>query len=310
MRTGLRLLALALPLSLALLGPTAVPAKPARPSPAAPAAVSQPAPAARPALWKVADADTTIWLFGTIHALPPGLTWLDGPVATALKGSDELVTEIPETDAATMQAAVLAHAVLPAGQTLRAMMNEADRARFEQALAGFGLPAEAFDRFEPWYAAVALTALPLARSGYSSANGVEERIAAEAHTLGRPRWGLETAEDQLHMFDSLPLDVQTTYLHEVIEALPTLDAQLGEMVREWQAGHAEKLAELLNAEEDDPRMVEALLTNRNRSWAGWVVRRLDRPGVVFMAVGAGHLAGKDSVQEMLRQRGIEAVRVQ
>lgn len=298
----IRLVARALSLLAALLLPTGLLAQTPVAAPAA-------APA-RPALWKVADANTTIWLFGTIHALPPGIKWLDGPVESALAGSAELVTEIPETDPATMQAAVMDHALLPPGQSLRALLPEADRTRMEQALAGFGLPVEAFDRFEPWYAAVALTTLPLAKTGYSAANGVEEQMSARIARLGRPRIGLETAQQQLALFDSLPRDVQLRYLHEVLDGLPTLDSELAGIVREWSAGHAEKLAELLNADEDDPQMVAALLTNRNRTWADWVSKRLSQPGTVFVAVGAGHLAGKGSLQDVLKQRGIEAVRVQ
>ena len=301
-----RALALSLSPVLALLAPASLPAHAETA-----AAVVAPVPvAARPALWKIADADTTIWLFGTIHALPPGIHWMDGPVVAALRDSAQLVTEIPETDPAAMQSAVMGHALLPEGQTLRALLTEADRPKFEAALAGVGLPPEAFDRFEPWYAAVALTTLPLAKSGYTAANGVEEQISAEHRRLGRLRIGLETAEDQLAMFDSLPRDVQLRYLHEVLEGLPTLDSELAGIVREWSAGHAEKLAELLNADEDDPRMVTVLLTNRNHAWADWLGKRLNQPGTVFMAVGAGHLAGKDSVQALLKQRGIVAVRVQ
>lgn len=302
MRSPIRLFARVLSLLAALLLPAGLSAETA-------AVVAAP-PLARPALWKVSDVDTTIWLFGTIHALPPGIPWLNGPVKAALRGSQQLVTEIPETDPAAMQAAVLDHALLPAGQSLRALLPEADRAKFEQALAGFGLPPEAFDRFEPWYAAVALTTLPLAKTGYSAANGVEEQISTEIGKLGRPRIGLETAEQQLALFDSLPRDVQLRYLHEVLDGIPTLDSELAGIVREWSAGHAEKLAELLNADEDDPEMVAALLTNRNRTWADWVSKRLNQPGTVFVAVGAGHLAGKDSVQDLLKQRGIVAARVQ
>ncbi|MBC2669418.1 TraB/GumN family protein [Novosphingobium piscinae] len=307
MRLPLRLLA-AFVASVLIAFAALVPASlTARPAAKAPAAARQ---TVRPALWKVADGDTTIWLFGTIHALPARLPWLSGPIARALGNADELVTEIPETDPAQMQAAVIANAMLPTGQTLRGQLAPADAARLEQALAGFGLPPEAFDRFEPWYAAVALSTLPLAKQGYSADNGVDERIAAEMRARGKPRTGLETADDQLRMFDSLPAEVQTRYLHEVLESLPTLNRQLEEMVRAWQAGQADRLAELLNAEEDDPRMVQTLLTDRNRAWAGWVAKRLNRPGVVFMAVGAGHLAGKDSVQDMLRARGIAVARVQ
>jgi uncharacterized protein len=56
--------------------------------------------------------------------------------------------------------------------------------------------------------------------------------------------------------------------------------------------------------------MELLLTNRNRAWAEWIAARLDKPGVVFMAVGAGHLAGEQSVQAQLAARGIASSRVQ
>ena len=47
-----------------------------------------------PALWKVADADTTIYLFGTVHALPQGKEWFDGRIERAFDASDEMVTEV------------------------------------------------------------------------------------------------------------------------------------------------------------------------------------------------------------------------
>jgi len=275
--------------------------------------VPAPAPAAasaKPALWKIADKDTTIWLFGTVHALPDGVNWMTGPVEAAVKGSDQLVTEIPETPQEVMKQAVLQNALLPEGKTLRSLLSDDTRAKFERALTKFSLPVEAFDRFEPWYAAVALTALPLAQSGYSPANGVDERIGAEMKRLGRPRIGLETAQDQFRMFDSLPLDVQKHYLGEVLDGIATINEELAAIVREWTAGDPAKLAQLLNADEDDPRMVKALLTDRNKTWATWLQRRLAQPGTVFVAVGAGHLAGKDSVQDVLTRAGVKVTRVQ
>jgi len=278
--------------------------------PAAVVTTALPAPAPRPALWKVADADTTIYLFGTIHALPPGVQWMTGPIEQALASSEQLVTEIPDTPPEEMKAAVLSNAMLPAGQNLRQMLDDAQRAKFESAVTGFGFPVDAFDRFEPWYAAVALTALPLEKIGYTAGNGVEERIAAEALRLRKPRMGLETAAYQLAMFDGLPRDVQKTYLMEVLNDLPTIRQDLAAIVAEWSAGNADKLAELLNAEQDDPRMVAALLTGRNKMWANWIKARLNRPGTVFMAVGAGHLAGKDSVQDLLGKAGVTVTRIQ
>lgn len=263
-----------------------------------------------PALWKVADGDTTIYLFGTIHLLPQGLDWFKGPLADAFAAADELVTEIPEIDEATSQAVLMKHAILPNGQSLRAGMSAKERASFERTLAEFGLPADAFDRFRPWYAAVVLTTLPLQRKGYSLASGVEADLTRRAKDLGRPRTGLETLDYQLGLFAAFPPKVQRKYLFDVIGALPDLEKDVALLVEAWRIGNAARLAELMNAEQDDPVMVLALLTNRNKAWARWIEARLTRPGTVFMAVGAGHLGGKGSVQDQLLRLGIRVERVQ
>ena len=55
--------------------------------------------------------------------------------------------------------------------------------------------------------------------------------------------------------------------------------------------------------------LRVLLTERNQRWAGWVKQRLGKPGTVFVAVGAGHLAGPESVQAQLKRLGVKAERV-
>lgn len=264
----------------------------------------------RPALWKVEDADTAIYLFGTIHALPAGVDWFRGPVASAFESADELVTEVAESSPAQVQGAVLGMAVLPAGVSLRDQIAPADRHPFEQALHKLGMPATALDRFEPWYAAIALATVPLARDGFTTENGVEALLDRRAKDGAKPHIGLETAVFQLSLFDSLPADVQHRYLREVVKSLPDLKTEIGAMTEAWQRGDAETLARLINEDESDPALMEALLVNRNRTWAEWIRQRMDRPGAVFMAVGAGHLAGKDSVQDFLRAHGLTAQRVQ
>lgn len=300
---------LLVPLSaFALLGPASM-AQQQLPTPQP--VVAAPAPImAKPALWKVSDADTTIYLFGTIHLLPKGIEWFDGPVATAFGQSQELITEIPEIAEGESISMMLKHGTLPAGQTLRGMMSDAERAKYDAAMTGMGLPPAAFDRYKPWFAAVALATLPLHKAGYSMENGIDNQLDKRNKELGRPRSGLETLDYQLGIFDSFSPEVQKTYLFSVIDALPTIPEEIQKMVDAWTRGDVDQLAVLLNSETDDPALYEALLTKRNRNWAGWIDNRLDQPGVVFIAVGAGHLGGKDSVQAFLAKDGIKAVRVQ
>ncbi len=268
------------------------------------------APPARPAMWQVRDADTIIYLFGTVHALPPGVDWLNGPVAAAFDRSQELVTEIVESDSAGMQSAVLAKATLPAGKTLRAMLTPGQRTAFEATLRLNSLPPGAFDRFKPWYAAMVLSTLPVLRDGYDPENGVDTLLGARAMAAKRPHSALETAEYQLGLFDSLPQATQLHYLNEVVTDLPKASDELHQMIEAWKLGDAAKLAQLMNEEEDAPELMELLLHNRNRNWAEWIKARLDRPGTVFVAVGAGHLAGAGSVQDVLTTKGIASTRLQ
>lgn len=293
---------------LAFLGPAtlAQQAQPAAPAPAA-APVQR---VATPALWKVSDKDTTIYLFGTIHLLPEGIDWYHGKLATAFESSGELVTELPDISAGEAASLSLKMGTLPAGQSLRAGMTTDELARYEGAMKSLGLPVGAFDRFKPWFAAVALAIVPLQRAGYSMDNGIETQLDKRNKALGRPRYGLETLEYQLGIFDGLPESVQRKYLFDVIDAVPTIPQDIGKMVDAWVKGDAAELAVLLNSETDDPALYDALLTKRNKNWAVWIDNRLDKPGVVFIAVGAGHLGGKDSVQELLRKQKIKAVRVQ
>ena len=288
-------------------------AAPPPPSPAAPVAQLEVVPsgtAAHPAVWKVSDADTTIYLFGTIHALPQGIDWFGSKVSSSFDASQELVTEIVQSNPEQLQAAVRAKAMLPEGKTLRAMLAPEQRAKFDAVLTGYGIPLTALDRFKPWYAAVFLSALPVLRDGYATQNGVEELLDARAKAAGRPHLALETAEYQLGLFDSLSPETQLRYLNEVVADLPSARNELTAMVEAWKKGDAETLARLMNEDEDEPALMERLVTNRNRTWAGWIKARLQRPGTVFVAVGAGHLAGQGCVQDQLRARGITAVRVQ
>jgi hypothetical protein len=260
-----------------------------------------------PALWQVADKDTTIYLFGTVHALPQTTSWFDGRIERAFNASDELVTEIDVSNSAGSAQALQSASQLPAGQSLRGLMTAEDRQQYEAALVGLGLPVEALDRYEPWFAAMTLSLLPLLRSGYDTQSGVELSLGGRAGS--KKRDALETIEQQVALFDGLPQEAQLAFLDETVEKLPEATTSLDAMVAEWLEGDAVELANLINAELTDPVLYERLLTARNASWTGWIENRLERPGTVFVAVGAGHLAGRGSVQEQLKERGLRVKRV-
>ncbi|WP_226700870.1 TraB/GumN family protein [Qipengyuania gaetbuli] len=263
-----------------------------------------------PAMWKVADEDTTIYLFGTVHALPDDVNWLRPDIASALNDSDTLVTEITagEMEDPSSQMAIAAKAMLPQDQSLRDTLSDEDRAVYEAALVKLGLPPGAFDRFEPWFAGMTLAVLPLMQQGYNPESGVEKVIDTEAGP-DRTRAALETLQSQIDIFDTLPADAQVEFLMSSARDPMAIVNMMDQMVAEWMEGDADDLAKIMNMGLSDPALADALLYKRNERWAQWIDERLDKPGAVFIAVGAGHLAGQKSVQDYLSARGIEVSRV-
>jgi hypothetical protein len=218
-----------------------------------------------------------------------------------------MVTEVDLRDQTASSTAMQQAGLLPQGQSLREMMTPENRQQFEAAVVGLGLPVATLDPMEPWLAALTLSLLPLLQQGYKTDSGVEMALSAQAGT--KDRGALETVSQQIDLFDGMPLDAQLTFLDKTVEAMPDAKGTLDAMVDEWMVGDADALATLLNAEIDDPALYARLLTRRNANWAQWIQQRLQQPGTVFVAVGAGHLAGAESVQRQLARRGVKVERV-
>ena len=265
---------------------------------------------ADPALWVVKDADTTIYLFGTIHVLKPGLSWFDEAVKTAFDKSDQLVLEMVQPDQATMQQIVLKNGIVTTGPTLTEQLPADKRGAYLKALTEAGLTPQAFDRMKPWLAGVTLSIMPIQKLGYDPKNGPETVLADAAKAAGKPVAGLETAEQQIGYFNGLSQKAQIEFLTSTVEDLPKAGEEMAEMVDEWAKGDPDALAKTMNESlKDSPEVAKTLLTDRNARWATWIKARMAKPGTIFIAVGAGHLAGNDSVQAQLARQGIKAQRI-
>ena len=288
--------------------PAAPPAE--APAPTAPAAPPAPLPDADPALWVVRDADTIIYLFGTFHLLD-GRPWFNDEVRTAFDSSDELVLEalVPD-DPASLQPMVMRYAMYPDGGRLSDRLTPAQNQALNAALAPMGVPTGAFDRFEPWFVSMTLAVLAAQRLGVGTADGPETLLMRAARARNIPMTPLEGLEWQFILFDAVPDAQQVSWLVQTLESNDELDEALAPMLAAWSAGEVDRLVALMNESSDhDPALHRLLFTNRNAAWASWIQARLRRPGTVFLAVGAGHLAGNDSVQAALQARGVRAERV-
>ncbi|HEV2079437.1 MAG TPA: TraB/GumN family protein [Allosphingosinicella sp.] len=282
----------------------------------APSAQLQSAPAVSaqtgPALWELSDADTKIYLFGTIHMLPKGQQWRTPALERAIAESGELVTEVVIGDnPAGAAQAMMKLGTSPGLPPLIERVPEAKRPALARAMAASRIPAGALDRLETWVAAITLTAGSFQSLGFEAGLGVEEGLNADYKAKGRPISGLETVEEQFGFFDQLSEKAQRELLESALEDPAKVREQLAAMLRTWSSGDEAGMARTFDTElKKMPELREILLVRRNQRWAQWLKERLDRPGTILVAVGAGHLAGDESVQAMLRKRGLKVRRVQ
>lgn len=270
-----------------------------------------PAAQAAPALWAVKDADTTIYLFGTIHALPNGAQWLEGPVRQAFEKSDTLVLETVTPKDENELAPVVMSLGFGAGQPpLAERVAASERPQLAAAAKEAGVPVAALNAMETWLATVTLSAQQLTRLGLDRKLGVEKQLTARAQASGKTVTGLETVAEQMGFLDTLPEADQRAYLSATLKQWPEMKTRIGELISRWTAGDVEGLGSEMNeAMRETPKLAKVLLTDRNARWADWIAKRMAKPGTVFLAVGAGHLAGGDSVQAMLAKRGLKAERL-
>ena len=274
-------------------------------------ALAQTRPDLDPAMWVVKDADTTIYLFGTVHALDGKSDWFNDEVKTAFDSSSELVMEIitPE-DPAAVAPLLQKYAIDTSGKSLTSKLSPKHQMVLATKLKALGMPPSALDRFRPFFAAMTLTVLDMQLLGINPENGVEKQLtkAAKERKIGIGQ--VESMEAQMAMLNALDEKEQVRLLEKTLEESTEAKEMLGKLIGAWGKGDAEAVAAELNkTNTESPALYKLLIADRNKAWAEWIDKRLDQPGRVFMAVGAGHLAGPDSVQRYLKDKGIASARV-
>ena len=279
----------------------------------APATAKTPA-VARPALWQVSDADTTIYLFGTIHLLPDDIQWRTAKFDKALQGSQQLIVEtiVDQKDPTKVMSAMASLAFnQPNLRPLAQRVSAAKRPALEAAIKKSGFPPQAFDRMETWAAAFILLGNQYREMHLKGDSGVEAVLRDTFNTEGKPVGELETNLEQFGFFDRLPEKAQEALLEGAIDDSKSADAEFTGMLSAWSNGDVQGIARTFDRDlSGSPELAQALIHQRNANWSKWIEHRMTQPGALMIAVGAGHLAGKDSVIAMLQRDGYRVRRVQ
>lgn len=263
---------------------------------------------AKPALWAIKDKDSTIYLFGTIHVLKPTTEWSSPRIAEAFKAADDVVMEIEQPEGAAPVQDLMTRYGVDQTAPLSSKLNPEAYAKLATALKGLGLPPESLETMRPWRAALTVSLTPLLRAGYDPESGVEKLLTAQAKAAGKPISAFETLEQQVRFFADMSQDQEVHLLESTLDEIDEGPAEIDALVAGWAAGDQTELERQMvdGLRKDYPDVYKLLLVDRNKVWAGQLKTKLAGSGVSFVAVGAGHLAGPDSLQVQLAKLGIKA----
>ena len=272
---------------------------------AAPVAAS-----AAPAIWEVSDADSKVWLFGSVHVLPKDMSWRTPKLDELLQQSEQVYFE---ADIGPLgQLAVVMNGIrMGLGDKVDwvATLTAEQKDKLTSVVTPLGLSVEQLGALQPWLADAMIQETIIERLGYSPSSGVDSTLQAE---LPKERKGyFETVAGQLALLAADPVDVQVKRLMITVDTVPTLGKEMTDMATAWLAGDVDLLAKQIA---DDPTMDEnftkSLVTNRNADWVLTIEDLLKENHNDLIVVGAGHLAGDGSVIDLLGKAGFTVQRIQ
>lgn len=275
-----------------------------------------------PLLWKVSDADNSLYLLGSFHLLKPGDYPLSTDVDAAFADAESVVFELSPEE---MNSPELARNMERAGQRdKRSSLNDdlspatAERlARWSHAqrtaLAALQLDAQALQQYDAWYAGLLISLIEMSKLGLDPELGLDQYFGDRANTAGKPTSGLEPAAAQIAFFDSMSRAEQVQFLEEALASSENGSQDTLKLHDDWRKGDAEALWREMAADfrRDYPALYRRVNVARNDAWLPKLEARLKRRGTddALVVVGSLHLLGEDGLVEKLRAKGYTVERI-
>jgi len=262
------------------------------------------------AVWSMKGVHNTVYLAGSVHALPKDQAQLSPQLELAYQASDTIVMEVDLDDLNPLEAVefVTSHGTLPAEQTLADVIGAHQYADIVKLANSLELPEMAISRLEPWAAAMVLTQFALMKSGFDPQLGVDMQLTERARGDGKPIEGLETVVEQLGIFDSSSMAEQSKFLIDAAKDVPGMHADLERLIKSWRAGDMRGLEREFKKERSEaPALYDQLLGTRNRKWLPKIEALLDGDHNYLVLVGTLHFVGRDGLLDLLTRAGHKPV---
>ncbi len=257
-------------------------------------------------LWSMKTAKNSVYFLGSIHLLKRDSYPLAAEIENAYEDCTNIVFEA-DLDAMkdpAFQAMMLTLGLYPEGQTIEQDISRETYEALKAKMKAAGLPMAQFSRFRPWICGQTLTVIELQRLGFNVMYGIDTYFYSKARKDKKKMVFLEAAEYQLKLLGEMDRHDQENFLRQTLKELEVIGKMAPDMLNAWETGDIDGLNEIMTISfEEHPEIHERLVTRRNRAWISKIRNLAHQDGNVLVIVGAGHLIGKESVLDLLKERG-------
>lgn len=266
-----------------------------------------------PAMWKITDADSTLYLFGTVHLMQPDINWQRRDMQAAFDDVGTVFFETPDDDKSALRTSMLQrqYGVYPPGERLSDHLDGINFNRLTAAAYNADVPLSRLESFKPWLAADILVVAGADKAGLRYENSADAQMRIKAKQADKNIRALEDIEAYFNSVAKQSDHVQLQAFKQTIKNFNALVADTKTVNAAWLIGNTKLLEfELMApAKARSPELYAALFTKRNDKWANTLDDFMQGDSNAMVVVGIGHMLGVEGLPMLLEDRGYKAERV-
>lgn len=266
-----------------------------------------------PAMWKVTDQDSTLYLFGTVHLMQPDIDWQRRDMQAAFDDVGTMFFETLDDDKSALQTSILQrqYGVYPPGEQLSDHLDGINFNRLTAAAYNAEVPLARLEGFKPWLAADILVVAGADKAGLRYENSADAGMRAKAKQSDKNIRALDDIETYFNAVAKQPDRIQLDAFEKTIKNFNTLVADTKTVNAAWLIGNTDLLERELIAptKSRSPELYASLFTKRNDKWTNTLDDFMQGDNNAMVVVGIGHMLGVQGLPMLLEDRGYEVERV-